>query len=347
MAKWISPLIITLVFSFQSLAQSEVVDIDENFTDTSLEEELSSANFEAIDKISQKIQKARDDRFRKLNIRPPKVNPWSPKPFRARIKTGAVITDVKTDKDYVVKKPMYVVAREQIEGGHRSFLYTQNNEIKYVVDTRFLASVEEDLNLSPRIDASIIYDKPDLTGAQEKFIPLETQLLFSFESLDGTYYAQNFRGSQTRASGERYEGRAYYNNNWDLQFGANLNIGRGSWNDEELGTASWINTFIGPSMRYRYYQTEENSSSVHLSAAKSIYFQSQKLPDRHKYSATNWQLDVDYTFKTSLGVWAFNAAYRVMQMSIKESSEYLETDPSLRTISSLSIGLGYIWNFNL
>ncbi|GAB4412495.1 MAG: hypothetical protein OHK0056_17550 [Bacteriovoracaceae bacterium] len=331
-----------------ALADEVLVDLDQApITEDWLDAELSGADFKTVDQISEKIQKSRDARIRKLNLRPPKVSPWSPKPFQARLKTGAVITDLKTDQDYVIKKPIYVVAREQFEGGHRSFLYDKNNEIKYIVDTRFLTSVEEDLKLTPKIDPTIVYEKPDLTQAQDKKFPIESQFLISFEGLDATYWAQIFRGSQTRALGERYEVRTYFNNEWPVQFGVNGNLGRGSWNDETLGTSSWINVFIGPTMRYQFYKTDQNSSSLHLSAGRSLLFQSQKNPDRHQFSAVNYQLDLDYTIKTDFADWVFNGSYRSMRLSLKESTEYLEVDPSLREINSLTFGIGIKMDFSL
>lgn len=337
--------ITTTMLAFHANAQAQ--DQKVQLTDDWLDQELNSADFNTIDKLSDEAEIARQKRYRLLNLKPQKVNPWSPKPFQARLRAGAVITRVEDDLDFVLRKPIYVVAREQIEGGSRSFLYGKDNKVKYIVDTRMLVSVEEDLKLSPQIDPTIVYEKPDLTNSEEKKFPIEATFQISGETLDGTYFAQAFRGTETKASGERYEIRSYYNNDWPIQFGINGNAGRGTWNDEIIGTVSWVNVFIGPTLRWKFYQAEENSSSVHLSGQKSLYFESAKDPDRHSYSAINYQLDIDYSMKTSFGTWVVNGAYRLSSLSVNDSTEYLETDPSLKDMTSLSLGIGLRMDFDL
>jgi len=342
MLKWISALII-LTSTGLALAQDKNIEL----TDDWLDQELNAADFKTIDRLTDEAEIARQKRYRVLKLIPPKENPWSPKPFQARLREGAVITRVEDDQDFILRKPIYVVAREQIEGGSRSFLYGKDNNVKYIVDTRMLVSVEEDLKLSPQIDATIVYEKPDLTNSEERIFPIEATFQLSGETIDGTYFAQAFRGSQTRASGERYEARGYYNNDWPLQFGANINAGRGTWDDEILGTVSWVNVFIGPTLRWKYYQGEENSSSIHLSGQKSLYFESRKDPDRHSFSAINYQMDIDYSMDTSFGTWVINGSYRLSSLSVSDTTEYLETDPSIKEMTSLSLGIGYRMDFEL
>lgn len=347
-----SKIILILSLSVSSFAYSQTSSEVDDFLDQELAadldqelKELETLDYDVLDNL-----KTNDDKRFNKSFRPPKKigkrKFWEPIPFQALLKKDAIILDIKADKYLRVPNKIFVVAKILRIGSKYSYLKVKD-EWKYKTVTQNLTSVDNMVTLHPQEDPTIIYEAPSRFNSTDKTFPLEVGLTLGFDSYSADYYAEIFRGTNKTALGNHFDLKSYYNSGLDFDMGVNLSYNYGSWSDEDIGKASWTAFYIGPTIRYPFWEETDSFWAVHLSVLKSLYHKSKKEPDSHTFSSNAIQMEIERVGETGWGPFIFGGGIRYQRSSVKDTTEFLQIPTVRGDILSLSFTVGYLFKWNL
>ncbi len=304
---------------------------------------LEKNNYGIIDRITKQKKKVSE----KLNWKePPKGKArvfTETKPYTAQLKEGAILTSLETGKKVKVYRPVIIKAQETYVGSHSTYVLDKEGQIKYTTDVTNAINIENEIALNPKIDPLLVYtDKTNYHSIDED-LKFSTYLGVHVESVNTKYYATIYRGERQSAQSYTLEGKTYLlTEDTPYNFGLNLQYQFGYWEDPIVGTVTWSGLHVGPSFMASFWQKKKSKWNLHVNLFKSLFHQSEKNPDRHKFSTVGTQLEFEKEFSTEYGSYSVGVKYSWMRSSLKESSEYLENEANRGDISSFG---GYI-NYN-
>jgi hypothetical protein len=79
-------------------------------------------------------------------------------PYNVFLKEGAVLTSIKFHTTKILSKSIYVKAKEtNIDKRDEFIVYDKEGNPAYLVEAKYVADIEEDYAVLPKVDASKIY----------------------------------------------------------------------------------------------------------------------------------------------------------------------------------------------
>ena len=344
--------IISLVtsFSLNIQAQNWSSEVDEFLDDPNVIQDyknlegLENKNYEIIDGIAKQKEKIK----KRLNWKePPKRKPrifTETEPYTAQLKKGSILKNEKTGKYVKVFRDVIVKARETYIGSREAFVLDKDGNEKYTTQTHNVVNVEHEVAMTPKIDPLIVYRDKDHYHSENKNLNFNTYVGFHVESISTSYYADIYRGERQSAQNYTLEAKTYFlAEKIPYNIGLNLQYQYGYWQDETIGTVTWSGVHIGPSFMASFWEKKNGRWNAHLNLFKSLFHESEKSPDIHKFSTIGTQIEFEKEIFSSYGKYSIGIKYTWMKSTIKESSEYLENVANRGVISSFG---GYItYNF--
>ncbi len=346
------PLYFSLLFTmcFSSYAEEWSSDVDNFLDDPNVIrdyknlEGLQNKNYQIIDGISKQKEKIKN----RLNWKePPSSKPriyTETQPYTAQLKKGSILQNIESGKYVKVFRDVIVKARETYIGSQKAYVLDKDGNQKFTTETYNVVNVEHEVEMTPKVDPLIVYRDKTHYHSENKTLPFNTFIGFHVESVSTTYYADIYRGERQTAQNYTLEGKTYFlAEDIPYNFGINLQYQYGYWQDETIGTVTWSGLFFGPSFMGSFWEKKNGRWNAHLNLFKSLYHESEKNPDIHKYSTIGTQIEFEKEIYTEYGKYSFGIKYTWMKSSVKESTEYLENVANRGIISSFG---GYItYNF--
>lgn len=321
----------------QQSKESILLDIEENV----------GANFNVVDGITRR-QKAIDESL----IIPPKYDKprtfGNPGFFTAQLKEGSILRNLKNGKGVRIDKPIVVKAKSAVLGGNTVFIYDRSGNKRYETSAPNAVNIEHIVKMNPDIDPLVTYTDIPRYGAVERETNFSHFFSYHLEAIQTEYYSTIFRGTRQSANSNQLQLKSYFvKKDFPVQMGLNISAQLGFWEDPDLGTVTWSGLFFGPSIMKSFWRKKDSQWNLHLSGFRSIYHESQKSPDRHKYSTIGLQFEVEKEFETSYGPFTLGANYRWSRSSIKASSEFLQNESVKGGVTALGAYVGYRFNWML
>lgn len=334
--------------------QSWNEDVDQFLDDPQVIEDyknlegLEQNNYNFIDRLRNQKEKVTE----KLQWKePPPTKPrifTETKPYTAQLKEGSILTHVKSGKRVKVFREVIVKAKETFVGSHQTYILDKNGNEKYTTQTRNAINIEHEVTLRPQIDPIAVYTDKSNYHSEDKDLNFSTYLGFHIESINTQYYATIYRGEKQSAQNYTIEGKTYLlTEDTPYNFGLNLQYQFGYWDDPSIGTVTWSALHIGPSFMTSFWQKKKGRWNIHLNLFKSLFHESQKNPDRHKFSSVGMQLEFEKEFFSNYGNYSLGVKYTWMKSSVKDSTEYLENIANKGEISSFGAYINYNFGWTL
>lgn len=318
-------------------SQSVLIDIEEDV----------GARFDVVDGINE-----RKKTLEESLIIPPKYKAprefGNPKPFTAQLKAGSILRNLKTGKAFRLEKPLVVKAQSTVLGGSQVFIFDKEGKKRYETKAYNAVNIEHVVQMNPDIDPLVTYTDTPRYGAIDRETNFSHFFTYHLEAIRTEYYSTIFRGSRQSANAYQLQTKSYFfKKDFPVQMGINLSGQIGYWEDPTLGTVTWSGLFFGPSIMRSFWKNQDNQWNMHLSAFRSIIHESQKTPDRHKYSTSGLQMEIEKEMGTSYGPFIVGLSYRWTRSSIKSSSEFLFNQSLKGQVTSFGAHIGYRFDWML
>ncbi len=310
-----------------------------------LENEVG-ADFDVIDELSTREKSFNES----LRIEPKYKKPrviGRPETFTAQLKKGSILFDVKDGKAYTIDKPIVVTAQLVLLGGNRVFILDKNGKERYQTQAMNAVNIESTVRLNPDINPITVYSDRPVFGSNDSELKFSHFISYSVEAIRTDYFATIFRGERQSANSNILQAKNYFmTDRFPIQVGFNISGQFGFWEDPTLGTMTWSGVFAGPSFMRTFWQKDDSRWNMHVSAFTSLFHESEKAPDRHRYSTLGLQTEIEKEFDTSYGPIILGLSYRWSRSSIKETTEYLENEALKGQVIGFGAYLSYRFNWS-
>lgn len=309
-------------------------------------EEDVGAEFDVVDDI----RKRKETFDESLYIAPKYKKPRSfgtPVPFTAQLKKGAILRNLETGKPLRVKKPIVVRAEQILLGANRVYILTKDGQKKYETHAENAVNIENTVRLEPDINPLTVYTDKAQYGSQDNELKFSHFFSYHLEAIRTDYYATIFRGERQSATATILQAKNYLlTERFPIHVGFNLSANLGFWEDPILGTVTWRGFFLGPSFMRTFWKQKDSRWNMHVSAFHSFYHESQKDPDRHRYSTLGLQGELEKEWDTDYGPFILGLSYRWSRSSIKSSTEYLENEALKGQVVGVGAYLSYRYDWS-
>lgn len=304
-----------------------------------LEEELENVNFKTVDKLtkSKKVIQShatREDYFSE------RKKPWSPIAFRALLTKGSRLIDIKTGKIYFNSSNIYVWAQEETVGGQDAFILNQERKVKYKVLTANLRSIELDLTLYPKKTPQQLSFKRQKYSTLDKELLVENHLTFHIESMNNSYFADLYGGTETVSTANRFQNKAYFNSFLPVDFGLSIGYQSGLWNEPD-NQVKWSASYIGPSLRWTFIELEKASFNLKFGVEHSFNFKAIGANSKGHFSSLLYEFELEAVYYSSLGPILLGFSYRNMTWQLEDSEGLSGFADNKQVLASNSFFIGH------
>jgi hypothetical protein len=310
-------------------------------------EEKTDAQFGVVDELSKEDRAYKDSLYNPPRFKKRKVT-IKPEPYVAQLKVGTILKKINGEEVYRVTRPVVVKAVEKIAGSQIVTILNKDNQEVYTTKTSNAVNIEQEVALNPDIEPTIVYtDKRDynIVDTEVKFRHF---ISYHLESIRSDYFPTIYRGTKQTAQGNILESKNYFvSNRFPVQFGFNVNYHFGFWEDPTLGTVTWQGLFAGPSIMRSFWKKKDSRWNMHLNGFKSIFHESKKDPDFHKFSTLGLQLELEKEIDFSTGSYTLGVNYRWSRSSVKETSEFLQNEAIKGQVIGFGVYLSYKFDWIL
>ena len=265
-------------------------------------------------------------------------------PFIVYVKKGALLTNLRNLKTVQTDSSFYSKAKTVPQNGDIIFLLNKKGKPLYEVNGKYTINMEQEQNLLPTTSSLEVYDQKLKLEIKQKEIPFQYFFNYYLESISTSYYPSLFRGNSKSAFANRLNFKTYYVTAAPINFGIDLDYQFGFWKDNFVGTVTWKTLLIGPNIHAVLSENLESSWHLHFGVGKSIYHQSQKGIDKHKYSTTTIKLDLDHASHSQYGKILIGGSLRLAQSTLTNSTELLINKPIKSSTLGIGISLGYLYD---
>ncbi len=339
-------LFLVSLLSLQITLADEIDDFLEDF-DKSKEainidlEERTGAEFQVIDKLTKEEQD-----YQKAIFNPPRFKKRkviiSSEPYIAQLKANSILRKINSKEVFRVKRPIVVKALEKMMGSQFVTILNKEGKGIYTTETSNAINIENEVALHPEFNPKKVY----MNKTNYNLVDTETRFRhffsYHFESMRSNYFPTIYRGTTQTSQGNTLESKNYLiSNRFPIQFGFNLNYNFGYWEDPSVGTVTWQGLFIGPSIMGTFWKKEGTRWNAHFNGFKSVFHQSQKDPDIHKFSTLGIQFELEKEIDLSTGSYTLGINSRWSRSSVKEATEYLQNEALKGQVISFGVYLSY------
>ena len=275
-----------------------------------------------------------------------------PTTFRAVLRRGSIIYDLKGENSYRIGRDIYDLAREKdgVEG--LCYLLGKEKKSLYYTDTANLQSIDKTIDLRPEaVKDRHLRGRGEFLGSMDSNKSLTVRHDFSVagERTSGPYIDAilDIAPGSSNTNVMRLDWKAYYLSalpfNMGIHLGANRGAIQGANPNRQLVSASWMSMSLGPSVQY----TLNSVWDISMSYQKSIFHKMVSGHNSYTLSTHSWQLDITRDFKTPLGILFVGVGYRVPVYRLKNSTVLASRSSSLGHNKAFAMILGYNYDMKL
>ncbi len=281
------------------------------------------------------------------------------KPFRAAIKAGAILESVDGQHTIIAPKIIYVLAVEKEIGEEIVYIYNKKNEIVYQTNSKYIVSIESDLDMEARPKIfKIETPKEDLTQFVDKKLKTHHFISFHTQQLSDPFSASVFasylnlsRNLTLTAHATALEYQFFLPWNFPVDFGLIGNYISGSWKKEALGM-HWNSTNLGPIIQKQF---EIPKVSKHfqmrttLGVMKSLSFdlKSDEVVSDIKYSSLSTRFSFEALYKTGYGTLGLGPNYSLSKYSLLSADRNIRLNSKKETVKTLGLSFLYFFEVDL
>jgi hypothetical protein len=270
------------------------------------------------------------------------------KPYRVFIKAGSFLTDLKTDKDFILEKGMYALVLENNSAKRDKFLvYDKSEKPIYETSALSILEIEDEIRLLPNHRADVTYPAQSTLKSYNTYAFLDTQVNFHIDQLSTSPLDPIYKQNLQSALSNRIELRTVYSSELPVNFGLALNFQSAYWQNEFQDINLTILSF-GPHFQRYIYEVNDFAVSLHLGAEYAPYYRSTANINTDDFNAVIFNFGAETLWNTKHGKWTFGAHYRRHDATLKSSNRLdINETPREIIIHSLGIMIGYKYEWNL
>ncbi|MCO4794499.1 MAG: hypothetical protein KC493_12335 [Bacteriovoracaceae bacterium] len=333
------------VDAFQEIELSNKIQQNElDFEDLEpLSEELSA--IDNLEEIANKdIAPFRPPPRQKRGNRPPE---WKPTPFQAVVKPGSIIKDIKSGQKYRVVKKVVVMAEEKFNGSLISYIHDSKSKLKFEVRTHNLVDISRDLDLLSGLPSHEEFAPQSQRHTTNKYFKVQNGIFYSLENISANYFSDLFDTDGSAATAYRWDYRFYFRWKVPVYFGLTAGIQTGTFDTGDGALLKWTSYYFGPAVKWRFRESKNWAWELHSDFQKSMNFNAQSDFVKMSFGSNIWNLEGAGVFKTGWGDFSGTMAFKKQRMTLKSSSSSAIQKSDRKSITYLSFGFGYQWNFDL
>jgi len=346
--------LLKLILLFLSLnIQAEVVVPDSSDSlDEFLDESptpIDSSLFREVDIIETHVKQGNDN-YIPLALKNEKINlEKPPEKYKAILKKGSTLTNVKTGQEFFIDKDLYVIARQKFHGGQFSYIYNKKQKISYKTKTKNLTSVENDIIIHPEVDATIVNLKKTSFNTTDSTLVLDNSLALGFLSFSSQPALETVGLIGNSATGTSFFTRSLIKSSLPLRFGLEAQyLSAQATNEFNESTASWTSFYLGPVLKYPFYQSGKWAMSSLFSVKKSLLYSLTTNDNSYSFSSVSWNLQFEIERQFTYGSLAMGLGYFNEKTSIKPQVEdNINISGNKTAANGLSVTVGYNFELNL
>ena len=352
-------LLTTLLICNLNLVFADEVMIDEpldNEVDRFLDDDsisLDSSMFQTIDVLSEL------DNVNNAVVLPLKKKKrfksseqMRPKKFRAALRKKSILENISTGKALTNRDKIYVTAQEVYIEGKYSYIFDKKGVARFSTLTSNLESVEEELQLHPKIDASTSYVKTENYRATDKVIYLEHHLSISQDYFNVSGLSKTLNREEESATASSLEYRLFHKSFLPLHFGVAAQLQQGSFEQiNNTEAPNWSALYLGPLLRYQAYSSYHYNFNFIAGFKRSFYYNVNTDNGSYNFSNTLWNLEMEGVYKTRYGHLSLSLGRVTQSQSFKPSqlsdSDNLSLNNEKQELSATTLSVGYQYEFSL
>ena len=327
---------------------------------SSLKKEILQTDFSAVDQLYQMEMKnlksmleqyAKEEDLTIDEVTKEDVAEKKPSvkfgPFLAVLKKDTVVTDVETENLFMIYQNINVLAVQAGIGSRYSFILDKKGNRRFIVKNALLTSLNDDLNLSLGKNPDISYVKPVDFQVIDHVFPIESIFTIHSEVISSSYFENLYRQElEKNFNISRTEMKLFYPWIFPIRLGFSFSYQSDEWQTEE-DSIFWRGFFVGPTLYFTLMKHSKLDFNFHLGFFKSLFMESEFRNAYYKLSSNVFQLELAARFLLSEGYLVAGSSFRHQRPSIKEGSANFTLDPYRDTLSSISLFVGYGFNFKL
>ena len=336
--------ILFILYSSFSYSNEVFIDPPIDELDEFLEEDM---NFTSIDSLGEEIDIS-DKKYRKYKPKEyVRVDPLTPTKYLASLEKGSKLINLESDKIFFNDKKLYVNAREVYYGGKWSYLISKDGEIKFKTHTTNLTSVEDVINLRTQIPATKVYPPKTSNHTSDKKFPINSHFLYRTDSSNLDYVGKNFGYSEGNANSNTLSLKMYYESFLPIDFGIVFDYQFGVLNFEDSEESNWNALYIGPTLKYTFYDRGSFAINTQLAVKKSLLFNVNNDGESISFSTLLWQIGLEAVYKTEMGNFSIGYDSSFIRSSVNSElpeQEPIESEKETMNQNSISVGYQFTWN---
>jgi hypothetical protein len=321
----------------------------EESIDNFLDDPSYSDSFQEVDQVGNHIKSGNDNYHplepvkRTLNLEQP------PSKYKAILKKGSLLTDMVSQKESYTQKDIYVITRQQFEGGQYSFIFNKKGELAYKTLTKNITSIENEIIIHPEVDAAYINPKKTSFNTIDSFLLLDNSVSVGLTTINSPQNLATIGLESGSASGTTFEFRSIAKSSLPVHFGVELEyLSAKGFNESNEQVATWSSLNFGPVIKYPFYKYEGWDMSTLVSLHRSLSYSLVTDDNAFAFSSSTWKLQLlgekDYQY----GALALGLAYFKEKSTIEPKfDESISITSAKNSTTGFSFTIGYNFELNL
>ena len=270
-------------------------------------------------------------------------------PYNVFLKEGAVLTSIKFHTTKILSKSIYVKAKEtNIDKRDEFIVYDKEGNPAYLVEAKYVADIEDDYAVLPKVDASKIYPPRSFFGEENKKAPIESQLNLHLETFMLSSLNEIYRDRINSVLANRFELRTMYQATLPYSLGVSINYENAFWrNDYEDIKLSIVS--LGPHFKYNFQNFSDNFKvSALLGGEFAPLYESYSALSNDSYSATLYDVGLEAFWETQFGTFSFGSHFRHHEITLNKTDRpLLKTNPKEFSLNTFGGMIGYKIDWSL
>lgn len=271
------------------------------------------------------------------------------KPYRVFLKPGVILTKISDKKEFKTSKGIYAhVLETGPDRRERFIVFDKLGKARYTTEAKNITEIADEIQILPKLDASISYPAPMSHEGDDKFALLDTNFNLHLESYNMTAFNSIYESSTSSVIAPRVELRTLYNSDLPVNFGIVFNYQNINFKSTDNGDVNFTIFSFGPQIERIIYTEEILSISAVLGGEFAPVYQAVNGEFKEKYKAMLFDIGLESTWDTQFGKWSLGTHFRHHDLALSETNrENINPVPESITTNSIGVMAGYKYEWNL
>lgn len=267
-------------------------------------------------------------------------------PFRVYIKPNAKLSDLTYSEILKTSKGIYAQVLEKDHVARSEFwVLDKKGEKRYIVSSKDIVEINENINLLPNELGSISYPQKNLVFDNDHEMNFESELSLHFDTLNLSPL-QTVNDNQVQSIlAPRYQLTTNYVSTLPINVGMKLSLQEAAWKNQNQVTGQLTILTYGPNLKLRMIEDEKYSATATFSYEYALTYQATSSIGTNTFSAYLWSFGIVNDFRTAIGTIQLGTDYRKHYIQLKNVNNNNSSDEF--SISSIGAYLGYKINWSL